>query len=52
MPIAADIFLKKMLAKNIMAGVKIAENRVLLAVTEMNSQDDLNYYCETVKEIL
>lgn len=52
LPIAADIFLKKMLAKNIMAGVKIAENRVLLAVTEMNSQDDINYYCETVKEIL
>jgi glycine dehydrogenase subunit 1 len=52
LPIKADLFLEKMLQKNIMAGVKVADNRVLIAVTEMNSQIDIENYNKAIDEIL
>ena len=41
-----------MLQKNIMAGVKVADNRVLIAVTEMNSKIDIENYNKAIDEIL
>lgn len=42
----ADKFLATLRAKNILGGLKLNEKRILVAATEMNSEEDLKAYCE------
>lgn len=42
----ADKFLANLRAKNILGGLKLNEKRILVAATEMNSEEDLKAYCE------
>lgn len=44
----ADEFLSKLKAKNILGGIKIDKNKVLIAVTEMNTQEEINSYVESI----
>lgn len=46
---SADKFLADLKAKNIIGGLKLDENRILVAATEMNSDDELELYCKSVK---
>ena len=41
----SDKFLADLKAKNIIGGLKLDENRILVAATEMNSEEDLENYC-------
>ena len=51
-PISSDEFLKKMLNNNIMAGIKVNDNRVLTTVTETNSEKDINDFQVALNKIL
>lgn len=42
----SDNFLKDLKEKNIIGGLKLDEKRILVATTEMNSQEDLDLYCK------
>lgn len=42
----ADKFLANLKSKNILGGLKLDEKRILVATTEMNSEEDLKTYCE------
>lgn len=41
----ADKFLADLKSKNIIGGLKLNEKRILVATTEMNSEEDLELYC-------
>ena len=41
----SDKFLSDLKAKNIIGGLKLDEKRILVAVTEMNSDEDIEQYC-------
>lgn len=41
----ADKFLADLRAKNIIGGLKLDEKHILVATTEMNSEEDLELYC-------
>lgn len=41
----SDDFLKRLKAKNIVGGLKLDEIRILVATTEMNTEEDLELYC-------
>lgn len=41
----SDKFLAKLKSKNIIGGLKLDEKRILVATTEMNSEDELELYC-------
>lgn len=41
----SDKFLADLKAKNIIGGLKLDEKRILVATTEMNSEEDLELYC-------
>lgn len=41
----ADEFLTALKAKNIIGGLKLDDKHILVAATEMNSQEDLELYC-------
>jgi len=41
----ADKFLAKLKEKNIIGGLKLDEKKILVAATEMNTQDELELYC-------
>ena len=40
----SDDFLKKMKAKNILAGIKLDDKKVLVTVTEMNTEEEIERY--------
>lgn len=42
----ADKFLAKLKENNIIGGLKLEENQVLVATTEMNSEEELELYCK------
>lgn len=42
----SDKFLANLRAKNILGGLKLDEKRVLVATTEMNTEEELKTYCE------
>lgn len=44
----ADKFLANLKEKNIIGGLKLDENRILIAATEMNSEDELKLYCDSI----
>lgn len=44
----SDKFLSKLKAKNIVGGLKLDDNRILVATTEMNSEADIQKYVESV----
>ena len=44
----ADSFIQKLKERNILAGVKTAENKVLVTVTEFNTNSDIKEYIETL----
>lgn len=44
----ADKFLSNLKEKNIIGGLKLDEKKILVAVTEMNAQDELELYCDNV----
>ena len=48
----ADVVLKQLLEDKIIGGLKIAQNRILVAATELNSADDINAYKESLNKIL
>jgi glycine dehydrogenase subunit 1 len=60
LPIAADLFCQKMQEKNIIAGLPLsqfdktekAKNILIIAVTEMNEESDLDAYIQAAKEVL
>lgn len=52
LPCKASIFLDKMLEKNIMAGIEVSDNSVLVTVTELNNIDSIDNYVNNIKEIL
>jgi len=41
-----------MLEKNIMAGIEVSDNSVLVTVTELNNIDSIDNYVNNIKEIL
>lgn len=45
---SADDFLKKLKENNIIGGLKIAENKILISVTEMNTEEDIDKYVSLV----
>lgn len=42
----ADKFLAELKKKNIIGGLKLDDKKILVATTEMNSEDELELYCE------
>jgi glycine dehydrogenase subunit 1 len=44
----ADELLKRLKRKNILGGIKIDSNRILVATTEMNSEDEIEAYIDAV----
>ena len=46
-----DDFLKKMKDNNILAGVKVGENKILVALTEKNSEFSQNEYIKCVRSL-
>jgi len=42
----SDKFLADLKSKNIIGGLKLDENKILVATTEMNSEEDLQQYCK------
>jgi len=52
LPCKASIFLDKMLERNIMAGIEVSDNSVLVTVTELNNIDSIDNYVNNIKEIL
>jgi glycine dehydrogenase subunit 1 len=47
----ADKFLDYMKENNILAGIKIDDNKILVATTELNSEDDIKQYLKCAKNI-
>lgn len=44
----ADEFLVKLKENNIIGGLKLDDNKILVATTEMNSDDELELYCNSI----
>ncbi len=44
----ADKFLADLREKNIIGGLKLDNNRVLVAATEMNTQEELELYVSSI----
>lgn len=44
----SDKFLADLKSKNIIGGLKLDEKRILVAATEMNSEEDLELYCGSI----
>lgn len=47
----ADKFLSDLKEKNIIGGLKLDENKILIATTEMNSEDEIELYCSSVSAV-
>ncbi len=52
LPIKSDDFLVKMKAENILAGVKISDDKILVTTTELNSDKDIVSYGEALTKII
>lgn len=50
-PLTADAVLGSLLEKGILGGVKLTENSILIAATEMCAPEDVENYIETVKNL-
>ncbi len=50
-PLSADAVLDACLKKGILGGVRLTDNTILVAATEMNSPTDIALYAETVKSL-
>ena len=50
-PLSADAVLDACLKKGILGGVRLTDNTILVAATEMNSPADIALYAETVKSL-
>lgn len=50
-PLTADKALDALLAEGILGGVKLADDTLLIAVTEMQSRDDIDRYVSTIKAL-
>lgn len=50
-PLTADMLIEKCAAEGILAGVKVDENQILVAVTEMQSREDIDRYVAIVKSL-
>lgn len=48
----ADKFLSDLKEKNIIGGLKLDENKILVATTEMNSEEEINLYISSVHSSL
>ena len=46
----SDIFLLKLKNNNILGGIKLDDNHILIAATEMNCNEDIEEYINTIKE--
>ena len=44
----ADMFLDKLKSANILGGIKLDKNKILICVTEMNSEDEINDYVNSI----
>lgn len=44
----SDSFLDKLKSKNILGGIKIDKNRILVSATEMNTQEDIDSYIKAI----
>ena len=44
----ADKTLEKLKQNNIIGGLKIADNKILVAATEMNTEDDVEAYIKAI----
>lgn len=44
----ADKFLSALKSKNVIGGLKLDDNKILVATTEMNSDEDLDLYCSAL----
>lgn len=44
----ADKFLAKLKENNIIGGLKLDENKILVATTEMNTEEELDLYCSSI----
>ena len=44
----SDKFLSKLKANNILGGIKLDENRILVCTTEMNTEEELLHYVEAI----
>lgn len=49
--VPADKIIDALAAEGILAGVATAPDRLLIAVTEMRTPDEINRYVETVKAL-
>lgn len=50
-PVDSDIFLKKMEAKGLLAGIKVDENKILVCATEMTTEAEIESYIKAAEEI-
>ena len=50
-PLTADMILEAAAAEGILAGVKVDECELLVAVTEMQTKEDMDRYISIVKNI-
>lgn len=48
----ADRFLAVLKENNIIGGLKLDENKILVATTEMNSEEELELYCSSINAIV
>ncbi len=46
--ISADEFLSKLKAQNILGGIKLSDEKVLITLSEFNDEDDINFYVKSV----
>ena len=44
----SEIFLDKLKEANILGGIKLDKNHILVCTTEMNTQEDINSYIAAV----
>lgn len=50
-PLTADKVLEALLSEGILGGVKLSDTELLIAVTEMQSRDDIDRYVSTIKAL-
>jgi hypothetical protein len=49
--LTADALIDAAAKQGILAGVKLDDNHIIIAVTEMQSRDDINRYVSLVKSL-
>lgn len=51
LPVEADVFLQKMQEKGILAGIKIAEDKILVCATEMTTDEQIDAYVGALEDV-